>query len=285
MNELEEYYRWLSILGYSEQRVKQYPRAVEIMLEWTGKEVKGLTKRHLTDYVFYLKTRTKHGELLKPSYVNTQITAIRTFARFLKQSTGYHLPTGHLLYCKVKQNPPNVLSEKEIQELYSITTNSKYGYRDRAMLAVCYGAGLRRREAIHLRVGDIDVKRGYVHVREGKNYKERIVPLPPKAIQDIKDYLKHGRPLLKKGKHYQRELFLGYRGKAITDQVFEKRMHQLAALTKNETLIAKRPTLHTLRHSIATHLLYRGVALKQVSQFLGHASLGSTQVYTHIKPP
>jgi integrase/recombinase XerD len=174
------------------------------------------------------------------------------------------------------------LTESEISEIYSITKNDKYGYRDRAMLAVIYGGGLRRGEAINLHVGDIDLRRGYVHVREGKNYKERIVPLPPKAISDIKDYLKHGRPLLKKGKKYQREFFLGYRGSAIKAKVFEMRIKVLARLTGNERIVAKNITLHLLRHSIATHLLYRKVPLEQVSKFLGHSSLASTQVYTHI---
>lgn len=280
MEEIQEFRNWLSILGYSPQRIEQYPRAVERMLESTSKCLRELLREDLLSYVEDLKSRD-----LRASYINTQITAIRTFGRFIYQAYRYSLPTGHLLYCKVQQRFPSVLSEQEVLELFETTDNTKYGYRDRAMLSLCYAGGLRRKEAIDLHVRDLDLKRGYILVREGKNHKERIVPIPPLAVQHIKEYLIHARPFFKKGKTHQRDLFLGYRGSKVSSQVFEKRIRMLASKTNNEPLIQKRVTLHLLRHSIATHLLYRGVALEHVSQFLGHSNLASTQVYTHIKPP
>lgn len=279
MKEIEAFRHWLFTLGYSTKKIKLYPQSIERLFRHLDKPLGQITEQDLTGYSDHLR------ENFKPTYTNSELTAIRTFSKFLTRTTRRGLPVGHLLYERIPQKLPTYLTEQEVQQLYKVTTNSKYGYRDRAMLSLCYGGGLRRSEAIGLHVQDIDTKRGYVHVRNGKNYKERIVPLPPKAIEDIKQYLKHSRPLLQKGKHYQRELFLGYRGKKITDQVFEKRIRDLTLKTANSVLIAKRPTLHTLRHSIATHLLYRGVSLDQVSRFLGHASMSSTQVYLHIKPP
>jgi integrase/recombinase XerD len=284
MKELEEFRQWLTTLNYNKQKIYLYPRSVEQFLKWSGKELRQITKADAMNYFEHLKTRTFKGKPLSKSYINSELVGLKAFARFLHQNNKRLFPVSHLISCKVEQRPPNYLTEDEVQAIYNVTTNSKYGYRDRAMLALCYGGGLRRSEAINLHVKDIDIRRGYVHVRDGKNYKERIVPLPPKAITHIKEYLKHGRPLLQKGIHYQRELFLGYRGTSIKSQVFEKRIRVLAELTENRTLIDKKVTMHLLRHSIATHLLQRGVALEQLSKFLGHSSLDSTQIYTHIIP-
>ena len=284
MKELEEFRQWLTVLGYCHQKVKQYPRSIERVLEWSNKSLRSITKDDLSSYIKHEQSRIVRGKKLSPLYINSELTGIRTFAKFMHKSSGYTLPVDHLLNMKVPVSEARYLTMEEVQQLYAVTNNTKYGYRDLAMLAVVYGGGLRRAETINLHVKDIDIKRGYVHVRNGKNYKERIVPLPKRAIDDLKAYIKHSRPLLQKGIHYQRELFLGYRGSAVTIQVFEKKIKALALLTENEELIAKRVTLHWLRHSIATHLLESGVELDQVSKFLGHSSLSSTQIYTHINP-
>lgn len=280
MKEIEAFRHWLFTLGYSRKKTIAYPNTLQRMLRHVNKPIGKITKADMTAYWDFRKNCAA-----KATYLNSDLTAIRTFSRFLVHTTGKGLPIGHLLFVKLPQQERTYLSEEEIQLIYQVTTNSKYGYRDRAMLAVCYGGGLRRNEAISLQVKDVDLQRGYVHVRCGKNNKERIVPLPPKAVNDLRDYLKHSRPLMKKGQHYQRELFLGYRGSAIGAQTFEKRIKELARQTENQILIAKYITLHMLRHSIATHLLHRGVPLEHVSRFLGHSSLESTQVYTHIQAP
>ncbi|MCH2229813.1 MAG: tyrosine-type recombinase/integrase [Crocinitomicaceae bacterium] len=285
MKELEGFKQWLVALNYSQKKIYQYVWSTRRMLKWTKRTPRTVTQNNIFAYFDNEKQRLVNGKPLTPNYINSELSALRTFARYMKQNHGVHFPIGHLTCVKSKQRTPNYLTEKEVSELFDVTNNSKYGYRDRAMLAICYGGGLRRSEAVKLHVKDIDIRRGYIHVREGKNYKDRIVPLPPKAIKHITEYLKHGRPLLKKGIHYQRELFLGYRGKSLTAQVFEKRIRVLAEMTNNPELIAKKVTMHLLRHSIATHLLNRGVAIENVSMFLGHSSLDSTQVYTHIIPP
>ena len=285
MKEIKEFREWLTILGYSKQKVYQYPRSVQQLMNWTGKALRDINKDDVTNYFQYEESRTKDGKPLSKRYLNSELGGLRTFDRFLTKTKGVGFPITHIMGFKTNQRPPNFLTIDEIKELYAVTDNTRYGYRDRAMLSLCYGGGLRRSEAIQLHVKDVDLSRGYVHVRMGKNYKERIVPLPPKAIRDIKDYLKHGRPLMKKGKQYQRELFLGFRGTSITSQVFEKRIRTLAIQTGNKTIVEKKVTMHLLRHSIATHLLQNGVVLEQVSKFLGHSSLESTQIYTHIIPP
>lgn len=279
METLEEFKTWLTTLGYSKQRCKQYPRAVERLLLWLGiDECKTVKIVQIHSYIIYLQSKN-HA----PSYVNIQITAWRTFSRFYFQYYGFNLPTATLNYLKVNQVPTAVLSRDEIQALYGVMTRSKYGYRDRVLLGLCYGCGLRRAEAIGLLVTDIDLDDRLVHIRNTKNNHERLVPIPKLVIQDIKDYLKHGRPLLQKHQKYQRELFLGYRGKPITAQVYEKRIKVLVEQTGLTDLISKQPTLHSLRHSIATHLLEAGMPLEQVSRFLGHRTLTATQVYTHIQ--
>jgi integrase/recombinase XerD len=279
MKELEEFKTWLTTLGYSTQRTKQYPRAVERMLLYFEKDdFKLLSIQNILSYFEQLKQKA-HA----PSYINTQITAWRTFSKFYFHYYRFNLPTATLNYLKVNQVPKAVLSREEIKALYGVMTTSKYGYRDRVLLGLCYGCGLRRAEAIGLLVTDIDLEDRLVHIRNTKNNHERLVPIPKLVIQDIKNYLKQGRPLLQKHQKYQRELFIGYRGKPITAQVYEKRIKVLIEQTGLVDLISKQPTLHSLRHSIATHLLEAGMPLEQVSRFLGHHTLTATQVYTHIQ--
>lgn len=280
MKDIQDFKVWLTILGYSSSCLKKYPREAQKMLEGTGLDYRHIKREELDSYVQQLKN---HQPPFRPSYINSHISAIRIFGKFLQNTKNYHLPTSHLMYCKMEQKQPEFLTVEEIKMLYAVTDDSKYGLRDKAMLSVCYGAGLRRNEAISLHVKDIDTKHGNIHVRAGKNYKERLVPIPKRAVEDIKIYLKESRPMFQKDKYYQRELFLGYRGTAITSQVYEKRIKVLARMTGDINLIQKNITLHLLRHSIATHLMQAGVPLEQVSKFLGHGSLSSTQVYTHIK--
>lgn len=280
MKVIQEFTTWLTILGYSPSCLTKYPREAEKMLEGTSLEYRDLKKDDVNRYIEALRARQPP---YKPSYINSHISSIRIFGKFLLQTKKCHLPTAHLIYNKAEQKHPEFLTVEEIKLLYNVTDNSKFGYRDRAMLSVCYGGGLRRNEAISLHVKDIDLKHGNIHVRAGKNYKERVVPIPKKAVEDLKNYLKYARPILQNGQQHQRELFLGYRGTTITAQVYEKRIKVLARMTGDDVLIQKDITLHLLRHSIATHLMQSGVPLEQVSKFLGHSSLSSTQVYTHIK--
>ncbi len=130
---------------------------------------------------------------------------------------------------------------------------------------------------MHLDVSDIDFKGRLVYVRKGKNYKERYVPTSETILQHVKDYLDHSRPFLQK-KDKTSALLISDKGYRAQGQSLLIRLRKLARLAR----IGKRIGLHTLRHSIATHLLQSGMKLKHIARFLGHDSLESTQIYTHI---
>jgi integrase/recombinase XerD len=173
---------------------------------------------------------------------------------------------------------PDILTPAEVKELYKACDGSVLGLRDKVMLGIFYGCGLRRNEGVHLDLSDIDFKSKLVYVRKGKNYKERYVPANETTLQHIKDYLGHSRPFLQT-KNKIPALFISDKGYRIRGQSLLIRLRRLAKLSK----INKQTGLHTLRHSIATHLLHSGMELKHIAKFLGHSSLEATQIYTHIK--
>ena len=153
--------------------------------------------------------------------------------------------------------------------------------RDRAMLAVYYSCGLRRNEGVHLCIDDINFDTQILHVRKGKNYKERYVPFNKTNAQYLQLYVYDHRPLFAKDKKEDR-LFMSVGGRQFNGGSLLLRLQRLQQLTEDAALQQKTIGLHTLRHSIATHLLAAGMSLEKIAQFLGHSSLDSTQIYTHL---
>ena len=146
------------------------------------------------------------------------------------------------------------------------------------MLSIFYGCGLRRNEARHLDLKDIQITNNLIHVRKGKGSKERLIPLTPGNMEYISTYIEESRPLFleKKTNNKEEAFFVSSRGTRI--QGFYQRID----LLKQAAGIEKPLGLHTLRHSIATHLLHAGMEIEDIARFLGHSTLESTQIYTHI---
>jgi integrase/recombinase XerD len=152
------------------------------------------------------------------------------------------------------------------------------GIRDRAILELLYGSGTRVSELVHLNLMDVDLTEGEIRVL-GKGNKERIVLIGSKAVEAIEKYINIARPqLLKPDGKMPKRLFLGYRATRLTSRSVE-RMLKASCLKAG---IMKKVTPHTLRHSFATHLLEGGADLRIVQELLGHASLQTTQIYTHL---
>lgn len=156
-----------------------------------------------------------------------------------------------------------------------------YAMRDRAILTIFYGCGLRRNEGYHLDLSDIDFDREILQVRKGKNYKERFVPFNKTSSKYLQDYVYDGRPILVKDSQ-ENALFISQRGGRMQSQSIALRLKILQQRSDNLELQEKNVRLHVLRHSIATHLLQNGMSLENIARFLGHTSLESTQVYTHL---
>jgi integrase/recombinase XerD len=172
---------------------------------------------------------------------------------------------------------PQVLSHGEVTTLLEGARGADpVPLRDRALLEIMYGCGLRASEAISLEAGNVDLRRGFVRPH-GKGSKERIVPLGREAARAIERYQRSGRPELVGG-GIERKLFVNFRGRALTRQGLYKIIQRHARTAGLEG----RMSPHTLRHTFATHLLAGGCDLRSVQEMLGHADVATTQLYTHL---
>jgi site-specific recombinase XerD len=174
------------------------------------------------------------------------------------------------------RNIKTIFTRSEIKALYNACEGDALGIRDRAMLAVYYGCGLRRNEGINIDVSDVLLNKNLLYVSKGKNYKERYVPMTEAVKEDLQNYLDFARPMFLN--QQTQALFLSRSGSRLITQGMATRLQKL----KEKAGIDKEAGLHTLRHSIATHLLQSGMKLSQIKRFLGHSSMESTQIYTHL---
>lgn len=291
---------WLQTIGYSEQTVYQLPNHIQEFLHYS--ESKGyaglfqLSAELMKEYYYQLKNRSnkRYGGGLSNSYLNKHLQALQQFSDYLRQSGRLTLPKLDIQTEETGHEITDILTQAEIKRLYEIThlsyepgKNDKgivfyevLQARDRAMLAIFYGCGLRRNEGVHLNITDISFDKNVLLVRKGKNYKERIVPVTETGLQHLEHWVYDRRPYFAIEKN--ESFFISYSGKRLSGQQLLNRLKTLIQLTGNAELIAKDIHLHTLRHSIATHLLQNGMKLERIKEFLGHSSLESTQIYTHF---
>ncbi len=230
---------------------------------------------HATVTVYLLSLRQRG---LAATTVKRRTAAIRAFFRFLlREGVIDQDPTLDLVSPRLPRRLPKVLSVEEVAQLLALPDSKRpEGNRDRAMLEVMYGSGLRVSEVVGLDLGDVDLRAELIRA-VGKGNKERLVPMGSHAVRAVRAYLQHGRPHLARMRPTQ-SLFLNRRGTRLTRQGCWKLLRQYARRAR----IAKPLTPHVLRHSFATHLLERGADLRAVQEMLGHASIVTTQVYTHV---
>jgi integrase/recombinase XerD len=273
---------WLSVLGYAGTSVTSLPRQVQEFLHHQEAHEKyglqQLTAGDATAFIRQLETktgiRTKRG--FSAAHINKYIQSLLLFSRYIRESgkSGVGFTLERLSDSRAK---PTWLSRAEIRRLYGATQDDVLGVRDRAMLSVFYGCGLRLQEGASLELSDILHDRRMLYVRRGKGYKERYVPIAEKSYQDVRDYIEEARPqLLQKPCDM---LFIdANKGRPIHKQSLYLRIKGLV----RKAGICKEVGTHTLRHSIATHLLQSGMKLERIKDFLGHVVLDSTQIYTHL---
>lgn len=292
---------WLDILGYAGQTVYSMPNYIRGLLhylEQKGKtQIADITRDSIKEYYYnHLKNRTnyKYGGALSSSHLNKHLQALYKFCDYLRQSGRLIIPTLNIRWEERTREIPAVLTEEEIKQLYKacdlypaekgrkpVWFYPAMALRDKAMLAVYYGCGLRRNEGLHIDLNDILFDKQLLYVKKGKNYKERFVPISKAGIKHLENYLYDARPYLTRSEK-EEAFFINERGKRMQGQMMLLRLDQLVTRTENTTLQEKEIGLHTLRHSIATHLLTNGMKLEKIKDFLGHDSLESTQIYTHL---
>jgi integrase/recombinase XerD len=285
---------WLDILGYSHHTIYGLPNHIReflFYLEQNGiHHIKQLEVKHIREFYQQLKFRSNHrkGGGLSNSYLNKFLQALYKFADYLRQSGKMILPAIGIDWEADDTEEITVLTTDEIKLLYKATENYNVGTelepfnaRDRAMISIFYGCGLRRNEGYHLNLSDINFDRRILRVRKGKNYKERLVPFNKTNAAYLQEYIYDWRPIIVKDKNDD-AFFISQRGTRMDTQSMSLRLKLLQQRTDDITLQLKNVRLHVLRHSIATHLLQNGMELEKIARFLGHSSLESTQIYTHL---
>ena len=263
--------------GLSPRTLEAYGKDLDRFAEYA--DVKGvaapldITARTLREYVYHLKDLG-----LSPASIRRNVSALRTYFRFLTgDGVVVRDPSERLETPKRWRELPDVLTVDEVQRLIAAPTlDDNMVFRDRAVLELAYGAGLRVSEWITLGVRDLMLEEGLIRVF-GKGSKERLVPIGRSAIGAVAIYLRELRPKLEKGEG-KGILFLNARGRPLTRMGAWKILRGYV----ERAGITKHVSPHTLRHSFATHLLEGGADLRAVQEMLGHVDISTTQIYTHV---
>ncbi len=237
--------------------------------------------RHVAQGLLSNYITSLHERGYSPTTVARKMASMKAFFNFLvEEGEITRDPTDQLFSPRVGRTLPRALSIEELERLLDAPgmSNTPEALRDAAMIEVLYAAGLRVTELVSLNLRDINLTEGWVRCF-GKGSKERIVPLHRKAVEKVDSYIQEARPqLLGKAREKEQALFVNRRGERLTRQGFWLLLKGYARQAEIRTPI----TPHMLRHSFATHLLNRGASLRYVQELLGHASISTTQVYTHL---
>jgi integrase/recombinase XerD len=257
----------------SEAYLRDVARFATFCLTKGAREPGSASARVLRDYVYHLKDLG-----LSPSSIRRNVSAVRSYFRFMVgEGELVRDPSERLEAPKRWRTLPEVLTVQEAEALLSAPSlDEPFAFRDRAMLELAYGAGLRVSEWITLAIRDVLMEDHLLRVF-GKGSKERLVPIGRTAIGAVAIYLRELRPRLEKGQG-KGILFLNARGEPLSRMGAWKILRKYVEIAG----ITKSVSPHTLRHSFATHLLEGGADLRAVQEMLGHADISTTQIYTHV---
>ena len=281
---LQEFTDWLLLLGYANATAyKLHKLLSEFFKKIEINKITELTSEHF--YEFYkeskIRSNKRFGGGLSNKTLNEYQWSFRVFSNYI---TKYykHEVTLNFKSEKVTSSIPIFLSVAEVKELFQgcNSLENPYKQRSKAILVLLYNCGLRRSEASKLNVQDIRFGSRVIHVEKGKNNKQRFVPFNQYSAELLREYLLDARMDL--NQYNSPSFLLGATGHRLMMGTIGRTIKTLVELTGNKELQLKKVTAHTLRHSIATHLLEQGMDIESIQLFLGHSSLESTQLYTHI---
>lgn len=277
-----DFMEWMTRMGYAEITLVSYGKRMTYFFNWLKcneiSELGQVQQMDLEAFRIHLEHR-KNQHLtggLSVKYISSFFTVLSLFNQYL-QHLGYAPILKKMMSATQGIRPViNPLTWQEIRQLYAVTQENVIGYRDRAILSLYYGCGLRLQEGMKLNTSDIQFSKGLLYVGAGKNGLSRYIPMSGQVQEDLQYYLQGGRFYQDKGQSDR--FLLSDHGDPLSRQSIDVRLKFLAEVAG----INKRLYTHLLRHSIATHLLQSGMGLESIGQFLGHKSLESTQVYTHL---
>lgn len=267
--------RELQNLGYSKNAINNYPRYAKNLLIYTKENPQKIKEQHIKNYYHYLqeKPNQRRKGTISESHVYSQLLAIKLYFEYLERTK------------TIKQNPYNlrikqptkterlVFTEDQIKQLYQNCKN----LLETTILNLCYGCGLRRTEVTLLTIKDINFEQKLLFIRKGKGKKRRVIPLTQSIVKDLKNY--NNQIEIYRTEKTQNFLIheLGNPIQGNTIYVTFKRV-----LKRTANIDPTKYCLHSLRHSIATHLLENEMSIEMVRDFLGHSQLATTQIYTRI---
>ncbi len=249
-----------------------------VFLARTHRDPLTLTGADLAEFVSELAAGRDGRPPVAPATLQRKIACLRSFYRHLRREQLIdHDPTAELRPPRSRGKLPKVLTRDEVARLLAQPQGNAPGaLRDRALLETMYACGLRASEAITLELSELDLEAAILRAR-GKGSKERIVPIGSQAVASLATYLEQGRPRLL-GPREEPRVFLNLRGRGLSRQGLYKIVQGHAGTAGLEN----RMSPHTLRHTFATHLLAGGCDLRSLQEMLGHADIGTTQIYTHL---
>ncbi len=255
--------RYLAAAGISDGTRRVYAGDLREFARWFGPDspVEDVDVRVLADWVSELG-RARPGGRLAPATIGRKLTAVRSLVRY---ALGPDRVPGGSFAPRRARRLPDAPKQSEVEELVDrLEGEGPLALRNQAIVELVYSTGLRSAEAVGLDLGDVDFEQELVHVRLGKGGKDRVVPLGEEAASLVARYLREARPQLARGA--ETALFLSVRGRRLDTSTLRRLV----------------PHPHRLRHAFATHLLEGGADLRTIQELLGHASLSTTQMYSHV---
>lgn len=262
--------------GLSQHTLAAYGSDLRSVSSWLSKRGSSLSEARRDELLAYLAERVQQG--FRPRSAARLLSSLRRFYQYMvRESRLLEDPSALIDSPRLSRNLPDTLTEADVEALLQAPrTEDPLGLRDRAMVELLYACGLRVSELVLLRMDQINVRSGVVQV-SGKGGKERLVPMGEESIAWIERYVTQARPDLAQGA-MPAELFITRRGAHMTRQAFWYVIKRYA----RQAGISKPLSPHTLRHAFATHLLNHGADLRSLQLLLGHSSLSTTQIYTHV---
>lgn len=253
----------LQNLGYSKTVVNNYPKQIRAFLNHFKKSFTEISTKDILDYHNHLKTiiGTRTGKPFSESYIHSILLAIKLYFEYLQRTGVIKLNPYQLKIKSPKSEERKIFTQEEIEKLYA-----KSNKLQAIILHLCYACGMRRNEAVELKISDIDLENNLLYIKKGKGRKRRVIPFTKQVQKDFIFSIENRN---------KEENLLNITATRIYEE-FKK-------LLKKVELDNKKFTLHCLRHTIATQLLEQGMELEKVRDFLGHEYLGTTQIYTRIQ--
>lgn len=272
---ISDFINYLTIeKNYSKHTIQNYESDLELYISYFhNKNILNINKQDIREYLKYLDELN-----YKTSSISRMLSSLRSFYNYLLRNQDVTTnPFKNIKNPKKEKKLPNFIKYEELEKiLKTCHKDDPLGIRNQLIIELFYSTGIRISELINIKVQDIDFSNNIIKVL-GKGDKERIVYFGSYALKSINKYLNESRDILLKGKQ-SKYLFLNHLGNHLTDRGVRDIMERVI----KESTVKNKISPHTLRHTFATHMLNEGADLKTVQELLGHSSLSTTGIYTHV---